>query len=115
MADLSEKNRAAARAMMPEIARMKPTAPDSGTRSKVTAMGTARKFAKGGPVHSDVKQDKALISKMIKQADVKEGKGMACGGRMKMAAGGAAKVRRNFPMTKPTPKKSSGQITTRSK
>jgi hypothetical protein len=115
MADLSEKNRAAARAAMPEIARMKSTNPDSGVRSKVTAVGTSRHFKTGGAVHSDVKQDKALISKMIKSADAKEGKGMACGGKMRMAAGGAAKVRRGFPNTTKAPGRSSTQITTKSK
>ncbi len=32
-------------------------------------------------------------------------KKMACGGKVKMAAGGAAKSRKGFPMTKPVPKK----------
>lgn len=73
MADLSEKYRATARAAMPEIANMKPTDPSSGTRSKVTANGTTRKFA--------------------------------CGGKVKMAAGGAAKNRKGFPMTKSPPGK----------
>ncbi len=73
MADLSEKHRAAGRAAMPEIARMKPSDPSAGVRSKVTAVGTTRKFA--------------------------------CGGKVKMAAGGAAKQRKGFPMTKSPPAK----------
>lgn len=35
----------------------------------------------------------------------KGSKGYACGGKAKMAAGGAAKSRKNFPMTKPVPTK----------
>lgn len=35
----------------------------------------------------------------------KGSKGYRGGGKVKMAAGGAAKVRKDFPMTKATPKK----------
>ncbi len=35
----------------------------------------------------------------------KGSKGYKCGGKVKMAAGGAAKSRKEFPMTKPVPKK----------
>lgn len=42
--------------------------------------------------HDDAAQDKALISKMIKSSEKKE--------PMKLAAGGVAKLRRGFPMTK---------------
>ena len=34
-------------------------------------------FAKGGMVHEDVKQDKALIKKVLKE------KGLKCGGKVK--------------------------------
>lgn len=53
-------------------------------------------FKKGGAVkHDDVAQDKKLIRQMIKQEDRKEKPGFACGGKVKMAAGGVAKIRHN--------------------
>lgn len=53
--------------------------------------------------HKDVKQDKAMVKKMVKKDALK---GMKCGGKVqKMAAGGAAKVRKGFPMTKGKPGK----------
>jgi len=40
-----------------------------------------RAYKKGGAVHSDEAQDKALIKKMLKAEDKAEGK--KCGGRVK--------------------------------
>jgi len=85
MKDLGAGQRASARALMPEVAQIvKPTAPAMGPRSMVTAPGTVRNYAKGGAVHSDVKQDKAMVRGMVKPSALKK-------------AGGGAVARANAP------------------
>jgi hypothetical protein len=49
-----------------------------------------QRFAKGGEVHSDEAQDKALFSKMLAKEEKGEPEGKACGGRM--AKGGRPKM-----------------------
>lgn len=103
MKDLGDGQRAKARALMPEVARIvKPTAAGMGPRSMVTAPGTVRNFAKGGAVkHDDVKQDKAMIRGMVKPSALKKADGGAARAHAapgtstgtkveRMAAGGAA-------------------------
>jgi hypothetical protein len=78
MKDLGAGQRAKARALMPEVAQIvKPTAPAMGPRSMVTAPGTVRNFAKGGAVHSDAKQDKAMVRGMVKPSALKKAGGGA--------------------------------------
>ena len=48
------------------------------------------------PIHKDIKEDKAMVKKMVKKSALK----MKSGGKAKcMAAGGAAKQRKGFPKT----------------
>lgn len=55
-------------------------------------------YAKGGPVHSDVKQDEALIKREVKPSALKK----ACGGsvKAKFAKGGAVKSTAEFRFKK---------------
>lgn len=85
MKDLGAEQRAKARALMPEVAKLvRPTAPAAGPRAVVTAPGTVRNFRNGGAVHSDVKQDKAMVRQMVKPSALKK-------------AGGGAVARANAP------------------
>jgi hypothetical protein len=47
---------------------------------QMSGQSNVKVFAKGGAVHSDVKEDKAMIKKMVKPAALKGGK--ACGGKV---------------------------------
>ena len=104
MRDMGDGQRAKARALMPEVARIvKPTQPAMGPRAVVTAPGTVRNYKKGGAVHSDVKQDKAMIRGMVKPSALKKAHGGAATARAmsygsdagtkveRMASGGAGK------------------------
>lgn len=78
MKDSSDSQRAKARAMMPEVAKIvKPTQPAMGPRAVVTAPGTMRNYKNGGGVHSDVKQDKAMVKSMVKPSALKANGGAA--------------------------------------
>lgn len=103
MKDLGAGQRASARALMPEVAKIvRPTEPSMGPRAMVTAPGTVRNFKNGGSVHSDVKQDKAMVKQMVKSSALKKANGGAARARAnaygsdagtkveRMASGGAA-------------------------
>lgn len=103
MRDMGDGQRAKARALMPEVARIvKPVQPAMGPRAMVTAPGTTRNFKNGGAAHSDVKQDKAMVRQMVKPTALKKADGGAARARSMaygtdagtkvnhMASGGAA-------------------------
>lgn len=103
MKDLGAAQRASARAMMPEVARIvKPTAPANGPRAVVTAPGTVRNFKSGGSVHSDAAMDRKMVKQMVKPTALKKADGGAARARAnaygndagtkveRMASGGAA-------------------------
>lgn len=55
----------------------------SNLAKQLGGQSQAKCYAKGGMVHDDAAQDKALIKKLLKAEQKKEGKSMKKGGRCK--------------------------------